>query len=372
MTTPLSPGSILRPTVCPTCGQSHLESGGHYTRTLRDLQGVRQVKVQRLRCASCHKTLECIYPEGVQHARWYSVSVQALFAILAVHQVDQACRSEVAALLGYPLVPDTQDAWQDTQALRAERDHQARLTELRHQEVGVKIASIDEFKLGDGWAYSLTDTSSQAVLTYRLSDRRNEEVVRDLISTHPPQVTMADGCPSIAGGVGWYGDIKQGRCWFHVMQALSKRVGPGRVELKLHSGETLEVSKRQRLVWDVQSLYRCASLDDAERFLAVLRARHGVGVLEPLVSAWPGLRLRWLVPGLPLTNNTSETLYRAVWGRTRRRVVQATERARAWLTVGMYRWNHHEIRGRTPWERLTGQPSPCWLDRLTTPLGRAV
>lgn len=328
--------------------------------------------MQRLRCAICHKTLDHVYPEGVQHARWYSLPVQALFAILAVHQVGQACRSEVAALLGYPLVPDTQDAWQDTQALRAERDHQARLVDLRYKGLTVNIASIDEFKLGEGWAYSLTDTFSQAVLTYRLSDRRDEGVVRDLVSTCPPKATMADGCPAINAGVGWHGNILQGRCWFHVMQALSKRVGPGKVEVKLESGQTLEVSKRQRLVWDVQSLYRCASLQEAERFLAVLKTRHGASVLEPLVSAWPGLKLRWEVAGLPLTNNTSETLYRAVWGRTRRRVVKAQERARAWLETAMYRWNHHEIRGRTPWERLSKQPSPPWLDRLTTPLGRAV
>lgn len=126
-----------------------------------------RVEALALGCAPCHKTLDHVYPEGVQHARWYSVTVQALFALFAVHQVSQACRSEVAALLGYRLVPDTQDAWQDTQALRTERDHETRLSDLRQKRLAAKIASIDEFKLGDGWAYSLTDTTSQAVLIPR-------------------------------------------------------------------------------------------------------------------------------------------------------------------------------------------------------------
>ena len=105
--------------------------------------------------------------------------------------------------------------------------------------------------------------------------------------------------------------------------------------------------------------------------LKILRGLHSPEVLEPLTSAWSQLRLHWLL-GLPVTNNASETLFNAVWARTRKRVVKVTERAEAWLAEALWRWNHHLVRGLSLWERLTGRSSGDWLQALVVPLGRVV
>ncbi len=163
-----------------------------------------------------------------------------MFAILAVHQVKQACKTEIATLLNYPLVPDTQNDWQDTRAFRAEQQHQIELEQIKQDKIEIKCASIDEFKLGNGWAYTLTDTTSQAVVNYQQSPTREETVVRDVISVMPPKAIMSDGCLAIQAGAAWWGDIVHGRCWFHVMQSLSK--------LASREKDETGVSERQHLI----------------------------------------------------------------------------------------------------------------------------
>jgi hypothetical protein len=212
------------------------------------------------------------------------------------------------------------------------------------------------------------------VLGFKTNDTRAETTIRDVISVLPPKAIISDGLPMIQAGAAWWADIpqrerpvrcrlvsKNGRCWFHVMQAMSKLVSKERDEAG--------VSERQRLTWRIQFLLSQPSISEAEAYLKILRGQHSPEVLEPLTSVWPQLRLRWLL-GLPVTNNASETLFNAVCARTRKRVVKVTERAEAWLAEALWRWNHHLVRGLSPWARLSGRSSGDWLRALVVPLGR--
>jgi hypothetical protein len=275
--------------------------------------------------------------------------------------VPQACQTEIANIFNYAIVPDTRDEWQDTRTVRATRQHAQELEQIKVSQFEIKCGSIDEFKLGFGWAYTLTDTASQAVLGFKTNDTRAETTVRDVIAEFPPKAIISDGCPMIQAGAAWWADIPHGRCWFHVMQAMSK--------LAAKEPDAAGVSERQRLTWRVQFLLSQSSISEAEGYLKILRAQHSPEVLEPLNSAWSQLRLHWLL-GLPVTNNASETLFNAVWARTRKRVVKVTQRAEAWLAEALWRWNHHLVRGLSPWERLTGRSSGDWLQALVVPLGR--
>jgi hypothetical protein len=66
----------------------------------------------------------------------------------------------------------------------------------------VTVASIDEFKLGEWWMYTLTDVKSQTIVDYALCESRDEEVVRSLIAKQDPKLIISDGCKSIRAGVG--------------------------------------------------------------------------------------------------------------------------------------------------------------------------
>jgi hypothetical protein len=347
---------------CPHCQKfTTRESGGSYPRKNRHLNGIRIVRVQRYRCSQCHRAFPSAYPAGVHRSKWYSGVMQALFAVLNAHQVNQSCQNEIAQVLGYTITPDTRDDWSDIRAMRATQQHQQALQQLQESKFEIKCGSIDEFKIGLGWAYTLTDTQSQAVLTFKTSESRAESVVKDVIAVYPPKAIISDGCPKIEAGAAWWSDIPHGRCWFHVMQSMSK------IAFREKSADG--TSERQRLTWNVQFLLAQPNLEEAEGYLKILRGLHRSELLEPLNKAWSQLRLRWLL-GLPTTNNASETLYNAVWARARKRVVKVVDRATAWLAEGFWRWNHHLVRGMSPWERLTGRVSEAWLQALVIPLGR--
>jgi hypothetical protein len=72
------------------------------------------------------------------------------------------------------------------------------------------------------WYYTLMDTASQAVLSFKTREARAETTVRDVITVLPPKAIISDGCPMIQAGAAWWASIPQGLCWFHVMQAMSK------------------------------------------------------------------------------------------------------------------------------------------------------
>ncbi len=342
------PKASLLPITCPHCKVQKPEHAGYRLRKLRDISGIRQVKVMKVRCRECLKLLCCIYPPEVPRAKWYSHKVEGLFAILDLHQVDEACADEIAEHLGYTLKAETRAAWQAVRSWRAERlesDYQG--------ELG--IVSIDEFKVGSWWVYTLTDVASQAVVAYEVSEQRSEERVRDLIAEHNPAGLISDGCKAIEAAAQWFADLPHGRCWFHVIKDVLKNFAR---------------PERKAMAHMLRCLYEQDSLEDAEHFLNFLVQKHGEK-LTPLLKAWSGLKQIWLVPEMPLTNNASENLYHGVWKRERKRVVKALDRLMDWLGETFWRWNHHLIDGKTPWQRLSHQPSPCWLSSLITPLGRS-
>jgi hypothetical protein len=292
----------------------------------------------------------CVYPEGVLRYKWYSLKVQGLFAILDVHQVNEGCANEVAQWLGYPIKPETRASWQSTEVWRSEQ------YESKDDLGELSVASLDECKLGLGWMYTLTDVPSQALVGYVPSEERNEITVRALLSEHQPDVIISDGCPSIEAALSYFPEIKQGRCWFHVIKDV---LGNFPKEV------------RERVGWDMEFLYQSDTLGEAERFLKILQEKYELQPLLPLTRAWQQLKNWWLIDALPLTNNSSETLYNALWPRERKRVIKSLARTLDWFKQSRWRWNHHLVRGLSPWQRFTGKVSAHWLRALVTPLSRS-
>lgn len=68
---------------CPRCGSPLLKKHGTYTRTLRDLGGIRLIRVQRQRCCACGHTFSEQRPEIAPH-RWYTRRVQRKYLDLYV------------------------------------------------------------------------------------------------------------------------------------------------------------------------------------------------------------------------------------------------------------------------------------------------
>jgi hypothetical protein len=352
METNTYPRSSIPTKVCLRCKSDKIESGGYRKRRHRDVGGIRIEKVLRLRWSNCKRSVGCIYPEGVLRHKWYSLKVHGVFAILDVHQVDEACANELAAWLGYPIKPATRAAWQSTEVWRTQQ-YEAK---DKHKPAKLIVASLDECKLGEGWMYTLTDVPSQALVAYEPSSERTEIAVRALLSEHTPKVVISDGCARIEAALAYLPEIEQGRCWFHVIKDVL---------------QNFPRDSRERVGWDLEFLYRSDTLEDAERFLNLLKDKYGVESLVPLERAWPQLKNYWLVDGLPLTNNASEILYNALWPRQRKRVIKTLERTLDWFKQARWRWNHHFVPGLSPWQRFTGKISPHWLRALVTPLRRS-
>ncbi|MER3536880.1 MAG: hypothetical protein C4301_05175, partial [Thermus sp.] len=107
-----SPSSIVP---CPQCGATRValrskhreESGGYRRRKLRTFRGIQEVRVKRIRCAQYGRQKRAFYPvasrrehraasrrehraasrrehrEDCSRSRWYAISIQEHFLILA-------------------------------------------------------------------------------------------------------------------------------------------------------------------------------------------------------------------------------------------------------------------------------------------------
>lgn len=353
METNTYPKASVLPVRCNKCKEGKPESGGYRERKHRDLEGIRIERVLRVRCSECKRSLGCVYPDGVLRYKWYSIKVQGLFALLNVHQVKEACCHEIAAWLGYTIEAETRAAWQETQVWRSE---QYEAQDVESKATSLSTGSLDECKVGTGWMYTLTDVPSQALVAYAPAPTRNENTVRALLSEHEPDVLISDGCPLIEAALAYLPDITQARCWFHVIKDVL---------------QNFKRDAREKVRWDLEFLYTRAELQEAEDFLKVLNTRYQPQQLSPLTQAWEQLKQIWLIENLPLTNNTSETLYNALWARSRKRVIKTLERTLTWFKQARWRWNHHLVRGLSPWQRFTGKVSPRWLHALVTPLSRS-
>jgi Transposase, Mutator family len=197
--------------------------------------------------------------------------------------------------------------------------------------------SIDECKLGKSWGYTLTDTATDYVCTSAVTDSRNLFVVRDLVAEVHPQAVISDGCKSIQAAMHWFPKLPHGRCWFHVMQKVCRKV---------------KKEERPKLVADLQVLYENQTLPAAERWLRHLMERYDTSILAPLLNAWASLKHWWKHETMPLTNNTSEHLYGNLWPRQRKRDKRTDTRKRAWFTEALWRHNHKPVNAKSPFESL--------------------
>lgn len=294
MNTQTYPKASLMKIDCPRCQENNVEHGGYRLRKLRTLNGIEERKVLKLRCRACKKHLRNIYREGTPRASWYSTKMHGLMAILSVHHVTEGCCADVAELFEYPLTLKTRQAWQDSRVRRIEQQERAYKALIHEPEVG----SVDECKIGSSWGYTLTDTESDFVCSYDVTDKRNFSTVRSLIAQVEPKAVMSDGCKSIQAAMSWFSYIPHGRCWFHVMQDVCSNVSK---------------EDRPGLVADLQVLYQNDTLAAAQRWYNHLMDTYEQPILQPLINSWHQLKWWWHLEAMPLTNNTSEHIYSKLW-----------------------------------------------------------
>jgi predicted nucleic-acid-binding Zn-ribbon protein len=352
--TPTYPDISVQEIECPKCHSKQVEHGGYRVRKLRTLEGIQEPKVLKLRCRNCKKHLRSVYPEDTPRASWYSQRVHAVMTVLSTHHVNEGCREEIADILGYPLTLKTHQGWQESRARRIEQQERQQERQQEQRQDGPEVASIDECKLGSSWAYTVTDTATDYVCTSALSERRNLFVVRDLVAEVEPKAVISDGCKSIEAGLHWFPKIPHGRCWFHVMQDVCRKV---------------KKEDRPKLVADLQVLYENETLPAAERWLRHLMDCYDTTILMPLMNAWQSLKWWWKLPAMPLTNNTSEHLYGNLWPREKKRDKRSDTRKQAWLTEALWRHNHKPVdAGKSPFEAFFGLPATStslnWLERI--------
>ena len=345
-TTPYPKASIQK-IDCPRCESTEVEHGGYRKRKLRTVSGIEERKVMKLRCRVCKQHLKCIYPSDTPRHSWYSLKMHALMTILSVHHVVEGCIEEITELFGYPLDLKTRQAWQDSRVRRIEQQERAYQPFVFEPD----LVSIDEFKLASSWVYTVTDTSSSFICNYAVTDKRNFFVIRDLIAQIEPKAVIADGCKSIQAAMHWFSYIPHGRCWFHVMRDVAKK---------------LEKNKRPELIADLQVLYETKTLPAAQRWYYKLMDKYDKQILMPLHNAWAQLKYYWKLEIMPLTNNCSEHLYAKLWARQRKRDKRTDNRRNAWLSEAVWRHNHKPIQGKTPFQSFFNLEANChklsWLE----------
>ena len=331
MNTNTYPNISVQNIECPVCKSENTEHGGYRKRKLRTLAGIVETKVLKIRCRHCKKHLKSIYPQGTPRASWYSTKLHGLMAILNVHHVKEACIKELSNLLSYPLEFKTRQAWQDSRVRRIEQQTKEYLISQP------EIISLDEFKLGNSWAYTLTDSASNFVCSYAVTDYRNSYLIRKLIAELEPRAVISDGCKSIAAAMSWFPYIKLSRCWFHVIKDITTK---------------LKKTGRREMIADLQVLYENKTLASANRWYRFLMDKYPKDILMPLHNAWPQLKTYWQVNNMPLTNNTSEHLYSKLWARQRKRYLRTDRSKHNALTEAIWRHNHKPIKQLTAFERF--------------------
>ncbi len=331
MNTNTYPNISLQNIECPVCKSKDKEHGGYRKRKLRTLGGIVETKVLKIRCRQCKKHLKSLYPQGTPRASWYSTKLHALMAILNVHHVKEACIKELSNLLNYPLEFKTRQTWQDSRVRRIEQQIKG-YQELISQP---EIISLDEFKLANSWAYTLTDVASNFVCSYAVTEYRNSYLIRNLIAELEPKAIISDGCKSIAAAMSWFPYIKLARCWFHVIKDITTK---------------LDRASRKEMIADLQSLYKNDTLASANRWYRFLMDKYPQKTLSPLANAWPNLKTYWQVENMPLTNNTSEHLYSKLWARQKKRYLRTDRSKYNALTEAIWRHNHKPINQLTAFE----------------------
>ncbi|AEB11079.1 hypothetical protein Marky_2205 [Marinithermus hydrothermalis DSM 14884] len=340
-----SPSSIVP---CPHCGATREESGGYRRRKLRTFRGIQEVRVKRIRCAQCKRQKRALYPEDCPRSRWYAISIQEHFLILASHRAPESVQNDLAKNLGFPLTRPTRLRWLRSAGARAKRLLQRENRLLRGR---VYWGSVDEWAFGrgpKGYGYLYFEAWTGCPLWGDLGHRRRYERVRELLWRLPPRLgVVSDGAQEVGEALGWLGRrLLWARCAFHLMREVRAKVDRkawGEIREGLRVLRGLGPGEREAFFWKE------------------LLPRWGKA-LEGWVRAWEGLQEAWgaEVPP-PWTNNVAEVGHGRLWRRRRRRVLRSLEVGESWLMVGLYRMRHRRIGEKSPWERLTGTLSPeCW------------
>jgi hypothetical protein len=183
--------------------------------------------------------------------------------------------------------------------------------------------------------------------------------VRDLLSTFKADAILCDGGKEILEALSWL-EVRPiaYRCWFHVVQSI----------LVLTKKED-----RKAILADLKQLLGYKVLGEAEAFLWDVLFKRWTSVIQPLISAWDGIRAWWSTRSFA-TNNVAERGNGRVWRRVHRRNIRSLACGQDWLVVGLYRVRHRKLRskGKSVWRLLSSRDSPdSWVTAVSTPLGRS-
>ena len=262
-------------------------------------------------------------------------------------------------IFDYPITQRTRLAWSSKAAMRA-----ARRTNKENSLLAKRIAfgSVDDIRFGKHsrfTAYIYWEAQTGCPLAGDFEASRAFSRVRDLLSTFKADAILCDGGKEILEALNWL-EVRPTdyRCWFHVMQSMLLLV---------------KKDDRQVLLKDLQQLLDYRILGEAEAFLWDVLFKRWTSVIQPLVSAWNGIRAWWSTREFA-TNNVAERGNGRVWRRVHRRNIRSVERGKDWLVVGLYRVRHRKLmrKGKSAWRLLSSRDSPdSWITAVSTPLGRS-
>ena len=355
------PPPTLVNTKCPHCGNTHIESGGNRKRKLRTLTGTQICYVKRWRCRGCKRQLGSSYPRDCPRSSWYSLKLQSVYITTQNYRVTEAVHQDLAVIFEYPLTQRTRLAWSGKAAMRA-----ARRTSKENSSLAKRIAfgSVDDLRFGKHsrfTAYIYWEAQTGCPLAGSFEASREFIRVRDLLSlsTFKADAILCDGGKEILEALSWL-EVRPiaYRCCFHVIQGvlvLTKK------------------ADRNAVLNDLKQLLGYKVLGEAEAFLWDVVFKRWTSVIQPLVSAWDGIRAWWSTRNFA-TNNVAERGNGRVWRRVHRRNIRSVECGKDWLVVGLYRVRHRKLmrKGKSAWRLLSSRDSPdSWISAVSTPLGRS-
>ena len=358
MTNRQTPPALVN-TKCPHCGNTQVESGGNRKRKLRTLGGTQICHVKRWRCSQCKRQLGSSYPNDCPRSSWYSLKLQSVFVITQNYRVTEAVHQDLVVILEYPITQRTRLAWSGKAALRA-----SRRTKKENSSLAKRIAfgSIDDIRFGKHsrfTAYIYWEAQTGCPLEANFEASREFTRVRDLLSTFKADAILCDGGKEILEALSWLEVRPMAyRCWFHVLQSMMLLV---------------KKDNRQALLKDLRQLLDYRILGEAEAFLWDVLFKRWTSIIQPLVSAWNGIKAWWSTRSFA-TNNVAERGNGRLWRRVHRRNIRSLERGQNWLVVGLYRVRHRKLRvkGKSVWKLLSSRNSPeSWITAVNTPLSRS-
>jgi hypothetical protein len=282
-----------------------------------------------------------------------------MFITTQNYRLTEAAQLDLCFALEYPITQRTRIAWSMKAAYRAKLR-----TTRENSWLAKRIAfgSVDDLRFGKGsryTAYIYWEAQTGTPLNASFATSRDFTRVRDILSDFKADAILCDGAPEILEALSWLSVRPVAyRCWFHVLHNILQNT---------------KKENRKAIQKDLQQLLEYKVLGEAEAFLWDVLFPRWVGVIQPLVKAWEGIKAWWLARDFT-TNNVAERGNGRLWRRTRCRNIRSLEVGQDWLVVGLYRVRHRPLQqsGESPWKSLSSWDSPgSWMTALSTPLGRS-